>query len=112
MSANPTATTAPKKPFWSKVLKVTKDVLGFALMVAGTPGGAALIAAKVPAVYALILKWGLRPLANVLDLLPDGVEITDEVLVEALAKKGGRLEPIDLTTFFDAEPEASSVPPA
>lgn len=105
MSANPPDAT-PKPSFWTKVLKVTKDVLGFALMIAGTPGGAALIATKVPAVYSLILKWGLRPLANVIDLLPDGVEITDDIVADALAKKGGRLEPIDMATLYGPETPA------
>lgn len=112
MSVTTTDTPAPKKTFWTKVLKVTKDVLGIGIMIAGSPAGAALIATKLPAVYALILKWGLRPLANVLDLLPDGVEITDEIVADALAKKGGRLEPIDLSTLFDPAPETPPVPPA
>ena len=104
MSANP----VPAKPsFGSKVLKITKDVLGVALLLAGMPGGAALVA-KVPGVGGLILKWGLRPLANVLDLLPDGVEITDDMVADALAKKGGRLEPIDLATLYGPE----ALPPA
>ncbi len=91
--------TTPKPSLGSKILKVTRDVLGIALTIAGLPGGAALIA-KVPGVGGLLLKWGLRPLAAVLDILPDGVEITDEMVAEALAKKGGKLEPIDLSTLY------------
>jgi hypothetical protein len=93
---------APKKSFWSKALKITKDVLGVALMIAGLPGGAAIIA-KVPGIGGLFLKWGIRPLSNILDLLPDGVEITDDMVADALAKKGGRLEPIDMTILYGAE---------
>jgi len=84
----------------TKILKITKDVLGLALTIAATPTGAALVATKLPAVWGLVIKWGLRPLANVLDLLPEGVEITDAMIEEALAKKGGKLEPIDLDTFY------------
>ena len=91
--------TTQKTGVGTKLLKVTRDVLGVALAIAGLPGGAALIA-KVPGVGGLILKWGLRPLAAVLDILPEGVEVSDEMVAEALAKKGGRLEAIDLTTLY------------
>jgi hypothetical protein len=103
VSAAPTPT---KPSLGSKILKITRDVLGVVLVIAGLPGGSELLD-KIPVigkgVGKLIRTWGLRPLANVLDILPDGVEITDEMLAEAIERKGGKLEPIDMATFYGPE---------
>jgi hypothetical protein len=80
-------------------VKVAKAVVKYALALAGTPMGVAAIAALGGPVAGLLAKWGTAPLSNVIDLI-DSDEITDEAVAEALATKGGRVTPIDLSTFY------------
>ena len=80
-------------------VKITKSVLKFALALAGSPMGVAAITSLGGPVAGLLAKWGTAPLSNVVDLI-DGDEITDEAVAEALATKGGRVTPIDLSTFY------------
>ena len=80
-------------------MKVAKSILKFALALAGTPYGMAAIAGLGGPVAALITKWGTAPLSNVVDMI-DGDEVSDEQVAQALASKGGRVTPIDLSTFY------------
>ena len=84
-------------------LTVSKAVLKYALALAGTPMGQAAILALGGPVWALLAKWGTAPLSNVIDLI-DTEEITDEQVATALATKGGRVTPIDLSTFYGGPP--------
>ena len=83
----------------STTLTVTKSVLKFALALAGTPMGVAALTSVGGPVLGLIVKWGTAPLSNIIDSI-DTEEITDEQVAEALAKKGGRVTPIDLSTLY------------
>lgn len=77
------------------VLSVSRAVLGYALNIAATPGGGALVQSLGGPVAGLILNFGLKPLAAVLASI-DTPEITEEQ-IEAQLAKGVKVEKLDMS---------------
>jgi len=75
------------------VISVARSVLGYALNIAATPGGSALVQGLGGPVASLILNFGIKPLAAVLNAV-DTPEITEEQ-IEAQLAKGVKVEKLD-----------------
>lgn len=81
------------------VLTVAADVLRYATAIAQTPEGTAAIIAAGGPVAGLFVKFGLVGISSVLSTWT-GPTISDEDLDAALAAKGLRVEPINLSTLY------------
>lgn len=75
------------------VLSVSRGILGYALNIAATPGGAALVQGLGGPVATMILNFGVKPLAAILAAI-DTPEITEEQ-IEAQLAKGVKVERLD-----------------
>lgn len=80
-------------------LTVAADVLRYACAIAQTPEGTAAILAAGGPVAALAVRYGLVGISSVLATWT-GPTISDADLDKALAEKGLRVEPIDLSALY------------
>ena len=80
-------------------LTVASDVLRYATAIAQTPEGTAAVVALGGPVAGLLVKYGTLGLSAVLSNWT-GPTISDADLDAALAAKGLRVEPIDLSTLY------------
>lgn len=81
------------------VLTVAADVLRYATAIAQTPEGTAAVIALGGPVAGLVVKYGTLGLSAVLATWT-APTISDEDLDAALAAKGLRVEPINLSTLY------------
>lgn len=80
-------------------LTVASDVLRYATAIAQTPEGTAAVVALGGPVAGLLVKYGTLGLSAVLSNWT-GPTISDEDLDKALAEKGLRVQPIDLSALY------------
>lgn len=81
------------------VLSVSADVLRYATAIAQTTEGQAAVIALGGPVAGLLVKYGTLGISAVLANWT-GPTISDADLDSALAAKGLRVEPIDLSTLY------------
>lgn len=81
------------------VLSVSADVLRYATAIAQTTEGQAAVIALGGPVWGLLIKYGTLGVSAVLATWT-GPTISDADLDAALAAKGLRVEPIDLSTLY------------